>query len=267
MGARSTSKKNKMIVYKTRSEIERMLAAGRITAELLEALKNKIKPGVSTAELNDFVHEETTKRGATSAPLGYKADPKDPPFPKSICTSINNVVCHGIPSESDILKDGDIINCDLTVKYLGYHGDSSRTYLVGNVNEKARLLVERTEQAMWAGINAIKSGGCISDIGAAIEEFVRPFSYGIVRDLAGHGIGAKFHEPPTVYHYKNLKYRLPLRPGMTLTVEPMLNLGTHNVKLLNDGWTVVTTDKKWSAQFEHTVLVTEKGPKILTALE
>lgn len=253
-----------MIQLKSRSEIERMLAAGAIAAELLEALREKIKPGVSTLELNDFVHEETLKRGGESAPLNYKPSPTDTPFPKSICTSINNVVCHGIPSEKDIVKDGDIINCDLTVRYKGYHGDTSRTFLVGNVSDKARLLVERTEQAMWEGINACKVDGCISDIGAAIEAFVKPFSYGIVRDLTGHGIGAKFHEEPSVFHYKNLSYKLRLRPGMTFTVEPMINQGSHKVKVLDDDWTVVTADGKLSAQFEHTIVITEKGPRVLT---
>jgi methionyl aminopeptidase len=173
-------------------------------------------------------------------------------------------VCHGIPSKDHYLRKGDIINCDITVKLDGYHGDTSRTFVVGKTKPEIQKLVDITEQAMFKGIEQIKPGACISSIGKAIQEFVEPHKYGIVRQLTGHGIGLGFHEDPQVYHYYNPLYKLKLKPGMVFTVEPMLNMGKPDVGLLNDGWTVVTTDNKHSAQFEHTCLVTPDGVEILT---
>jgi len=249
---------------KNNYDIEQMRKAGKLAAKLLNEIEKRVKPGVSTLELNDFAHEFTLKHGAESAPLGYKAHHTDPPFPKSICTSPNNVVCHGIPSEDVVLKHGDIVNCDVTVKLNGYHGDTSRTFFVGTVPNRIKKLVVRAQKAMYKGIEAIKPGACISDIGKAIQKYIAPYGYGIVRDLTGHGIGLRFHEPPSIFHYKRDDYKLELKPGMIFTVEPMINLGTHKVGLMPDKWTIVTTDGKPSSQFEHTILVTQNGHEILT---
>jgi methionyl aminopeptidase len=248
-----------VIHIKSRLEIERMRDAGKLAAEVLYETGQRVKAGVSTLELNDFAHALTLKRGAESAPLNYRG------FPRSICTSINDVVCHGIPSKDEILKEGDILNIDITVKLRGYHGDTSAMFAVGNISENARKLIENTEKAMWVGIEAVKPGNRISDIGEAIDDFLTPKGYGIVRALAGHGIGRKFHEEPLVPHYKNNEVRLTMRPGMTFTVEPMVNEGTYRVIFdERDGWTVRTADGRLSAQFEHTVLVTEDGVEVLT---
>jgi len=171
-----------------------------------------------------------------------------------------------VPSKDVILKSGDIVNCDVTVKLNGYHGDTSRTFFVGTVPNRAKKLTRRTERAMYKGIEAVKPGGCISDIGNAIQKYVSPYGYGIVRELTGHGIGLVFHEAPSIFHYKKPDYKLELKPGMIFTVEPMLNIGSHKVGLLSDGWTIVTSDGKLSAQFEHTILVTDTGYEILTKL-
>jgi len=252
---------------KDEHDIQQMRKAGKLAAQLLNEIEKRIKPGVSTLEINDFAHEYTLKHGAQSAPLGYQSQPSDPPFPRSICTSPNNVVCHGIPSKDVILQSGDIVNCDVTVKLNGYHGDTSRTFFVGVVPNRVKKLTHRAQRAMYKGIEAIKPGKCISDIGAAIQKYTAPYGYGIVRDLTGHGIGLKFHEAPSIFHYRRPDYKLELKPGMIITVEPMINLGTHKVGLMPDRWTIVTADGKPSAQFEHTVLVTETGYDILTKLE
>lgn len=241
-----------------------MRRAGRLAASILDALSEKIKPGVSTLALNDYANELTEKAGAKSAPFGYRFFPTDPPFPKHICTSINNVVCHGIPAANAYLKKGDIINCDVTVILDGFHGDTSRTFFVGKVKPEIAQLVKVAQDAMMAGIAAIQPFKCVSVIGAAIEDYVKPYGYGIVKPMSGHGVGKAFHELPAVYHYRHPNYRQILKPGMTLTVEPMLNLKSDEVVLLNDGWTVVTKDGSWSAQWEHTVAITENGPEILT---
>lgn len=241
-----------------------MRAAGSLAARILNLVEKKIKRGVSTQELDDYVDKLTTEAGAISAPYQYQAVPTDPPFPGHLCTSVNNVVCHGIPSEKQRLIKGDIINCDITVKLNGYHGDTSRTFIVGKAKPKVAKLVDITEQAMYKGIEAIKPGACISDIGRAIQDFVKPHGYGIVTQLTGHGIGLGFHEDPQVYHFHNPSYRLKLKPGMIFTVEPMLNMGKPDVALLHDGWTIVTVDNLPSAQFEHTCLVTDSGYEILT---
>lgn len=243
-----------------------MRDAGKLAAELLFETGQKVKAGVSTWELNEFAHKFTVSHNAIPAPLNYKGSGKVP-FPKSICTSINNVVCHGIPKKEDILKDGDILNIDVTVILSGFHGDTSRMFLVGNVSPKAKKLVEDTEQSMWAGIRCVKPGSRVSDIGITIDEFLTPKGYGIVRDLTGHGIGRNFHEEPSIPHYKQNHIRVQFKPGMTFTVEPMVNSGTHEVIFSKqDGWTVTTKDGELSAQWEHTVLVTDDGVEVLTLL-
>ncbi|MBP6741079.1 MAG: type I methionyl aminopeptidase [Leptospiraceae bacterium] len=248
-----------MVHIKNKAEIEKMRAAGKLAAELLQYIESFVKPGVNTQELNDICHEYTLKRGATSAPLNYKG------FPKSICTSINDVVCHGIPKTSDVLKDGDIINIDVTPILNGYHGDTSKTFLVGKVKPEIKKLVTDTEKAMWIGIEQVRPGNRVNDISNAIDEFLTANGYGIVRDLMGHGIGKKFHEDPQIPHFKQTRLLTKLEEGMTFTIEPMVNLGAYNVVVSkSDKWTVRTKDGKWSAQFEHTVLVTHKGYEILT---
>lgn len=249
-----------MIYIKNRSEIEKMRKAGRFAARLLNYIEQFVKEGVTTLELNDLCEDFTRKHGHTSAPLNYKGT-----YPKSICTSINNIVCHGIPKSADVLKKGDIINIDVSPRVDGYIGDTSRTFKIGKVSPEAEELVELTQKAMWVGIEQVKPGNRISDIGNAIEEFLAPKKYGIVRDLMGHGVGKNFHEEPQVPHFKTNRKLAKIEPGMIFTVEPMINLGTWEVIFdKKDKWTVWTKDGKISAQFEHTVLVTEKGYEILT---
>ncbi|TGK38605.1 type I methionyl aminopeptidase [Leptospira gomenensis] len=249
-----------MIFIKNKSEIEKMRAAGKLAAKLLDYISSYVKPGVSTLEINDLCEEFTRKHGAKSAPLGYKG------FPKSVCTSVNQVVCHGIPKATEVLKEGDIINVDVTPLLDGYHGDSSRTFLVGaKTDPTVETLVRDTERAMYIGIEQIRPGNRVNDISNAIDDFLTPKGYGIVRDLMGHGIGRGFHEDPQVPHFRQNRKLAKLEPGMIFTVEPMVNLGTWQVNFSKeDHWTVTTKDGKWSAQFEHTVLVTEKGYEILT---
>ncbi len=249
-----------MIKIKNSIEIEKMRKAGKLAAQLLDHLEPYVKEGTSTIYLNDLAAVYTRMNGALSAPLNYRG------FPKSICTSINNVVCHGIPSEKDILRNGNIVNIDVTVILDGYHGDSSRTYCVGEVDSKIRDFVERTEKAMYKGIQAVKSGSYLYEVGKAIEKYIHPFGYSIVHDYTGHGIGEKFHEDPQVFHHFTKANKIRLRPGMTFTVEPMINMSkSFNVKTSrDDGWTVTTADGSLSAQFEHTVLVREGGVEILT---
>ncbi|HEY9878251.1 MAG TPA: type I methionyl aminopeptidase, partial [Leptolyngbyaceae cyanobacterium] len=220
-------------------------------------------PGVSTQALNDEAERWTQAHGATSAPLGY-APPGHPPFPGSICTSVNEVVCHGIPSPKQILKDGDIINIDVTLILDGYYGDTSRTFLVGSPTAAARELVTVTQESMMRGIAEIKPGARVGDIGAAIQAHAEAYRFSVVRDMVGHGVGREFHMDPQIPHYGQRGKGLKLRPGMVFTVEPMLNQGSYNIKVMPDRWTVVTRDRKLSAQFEHTVVVTETGVEILT---
>ena len=250
-----------MIHIKNRLEIIKMRDAGKLAAEVLHETGLKIKEGISTLELNEFAHRYTIRKGAESAPLNYKG------FPKSICTSINDVVCHGIPSATDILKNGDILNVDVTVILRGYHGDTSRMFSIGKVSEEAAELMKNTEKAMYLGIETIKPGSRVSDIGEAIDGYLTPNHFGIVRDLTGHGIGKNFHEEPTIPHYRQSQIRTLLRPGMTFTVEPMINRGSWRVVFSKeDGWTVRTEDHSLSAQYEHTCLVTDNGYEILTQL-
>jgi methionyl aminopeptidase len=234
-----------------------MRRAGRLVAEVLDQLADRVEPGVTTESLDQFVFEFARDHGALPATLMYRG------YEKSICTSINHVVCHGIPNDKP-LRDGDIVNIDVTVVLDGWHGDSSRMYGVGEVPRRAERLVEVTYDAMMAGIATIRPGGAIGDIGAAIQAMVEPNHMSVVRDFCGHGVGRLFHDEPNVVHVGRKGEGPVLRPGMFFTVEPMINLGRPHVKVLSDGWTAVTRDRSLSAQFEHTVAVTEAGYEIFT---
>lgn len=248
-----------MVIIKNEEEIEKMREAGQLAARVLLYIESFVKAGISTKELADKCQEFIEDNGAVSATLGYHG------FPGAICASVNEVVCHGIPSEKIRLKDGDIMNIDVTVIKNGYHGDASRMFLIGNVSSPAKRLVEVTEEAMHKGIKAIKPGVSIAEVGKAIEGYVRQFGYSIVRDYGGHGIGGKFHEEPHVHHFYYPKYNIKMKPGMIFTVEPMINAGGYQVNTSDkDGWTVTTDDGSLSAQFEHTILVTGTGYEILT---
>ncbi|BAU12064.1 methionine aminopeptidase [Leptolyngbya sp. NIES-3755] len=251
------------IVLLSARELDKMRTVGKLAAQLLDYLEPLVKPGVSTQELNDEAARWMKAHGAISATLGY-APPNHPPYPGSICTSINEVVCHGIPSPKQILKDGDILNIDVTPILEGYHGDTSRMFLVGNPSEAARKLVEVTKEAMMRGIAEVKPGARVGDIGAAIQEYAESNGFSVVRDMVGHGVGRVFHTEPQIPHFGKRGTGVKLRPGMVFTIEPMLNEGTYELKFLSDRWTVITKDKKLSAQFEHTIAVTEDGYEILT---
>lgn len=245
----------------SRSEIEKMRAAGRLAAELLGHLGKMVKPGITTEDLNVEAERWTKERGAVSAPLGYHG------FPKSICTSVNEVVCHGIPSKDHVLKDGDIINIDVTPILDGYHGDTSAMFYVGEPSPEAKDLVETTLECLRVGIDQVRPGARIGDIGAAIQEIAHAKGYGVVRDFVGHGIGRTFHTAPQVPHYGKRGKGRRIEAGMVFTIEPMINIGTWEVEVLDDGWTAVTLDGKLSAQFEHTIAVTDSGVDILTLAE
>lgn len=244
-------------------EIERIRAAGRVAAEALAAAGAAIRPGVTTAELDGIVHEHIVAAGAYPSTLGYRG------FPASCCTSINEVICHGIPDDTELV-DGDIVNLDVTAYLDGMHGDLNRTFLVGSVSEPLRLLVERTEEAMRRGIRAVAVGRQVNVIGRAIESYANRFGYGVVRDFTGHGVGRAFHTGLVIPHYDEPRYDTVIQPGMVFTIEPMLTLGSVERpgafawELWDDGWTVVTADRAPSAQFEHTLVVTETGTEILT---
>lgn len=249
------------ITVKTPEEIEKMRVAGRLAAEVLQVVAAHVKPGVTTEELDRICHEHIVNiQGATPANVGYKG------YPKATCISANNVICHGIPSVGKVLKDGDIINIDVTVIKDGWHGDTSRMYYVGTPSVMAKRLVEVTREAMFRGIRTVKPGATLGDIGNAIQQFAEGERFSVVREYCGHGIGKVYHEDPQVLHYGRAGEGLVLKPGMTFTIEPMINEGTRHTKLLPDGWTVVTKDRKLSAQWEHTVAVTETGVEILTRL-
>ncbi len=238
--------------------IERMRVAGRIAANAMAAAAAVIEPGVTTDEIDRVGHEYLLDHGAYPSTLGYKS------FPKSLCTSVNEVVCHGIPDDRR-LEDGDIVNIDITAFIGGVHGDTDATYLVGDVDEESRLLVERTKEAMMRGIRAVRPGREINVIGRVIQSYAKRFGYGVVRDFTGHGIGSAFHSGLVVPHYDAAPaYDTVIEAGMTFTIEPMLNLGTHEWEMWDDRWTVVTKDRRRSAQFEHTILVTDDGSEILT---
>jgi methionyl aminopeptidase len=247
------------VTIKTPAEQEQMRVAGRLAADVLDMIAPHIVPGVTTDELNARCHEYIVGvQDAVPAPLNYRG------FPKSICTSVNHVVCHGIPSPDKRLKQGDIINVDVTVIKDGWHGDTSRMYAVGKVAPAAQRLIDITREAMWIGIRQIRPGAHLGDLGAAIQAFVEPQHLSIVREYCGHGIGRVFHEDPQVLHYGERGRGVELQPGMTFTVEPMVNAGKRHVRLLPDGWTVITKDHSLSAQWEHTVLVTDAGYEVLT---
>jgi methionyl aminopeptidase len=246
------------ITLLSKREIDKMRRAGALAAELLEHLAPMVKPGVSTLEINDEAEKWTQARGARSAPLGYHG------FPKSICTSVNEVICHGIPNAKQILKEGDIINIDVTPILDGYHGDTSKTFFVGEPTAEAKQLVEITEECLRLGIEAAKPGAKIGDIGAAIQEYAEQHGYSVVRDFVGHGVSHIFHTAPQIPHYGTRGKGKKLKPGMVFTIEPMINEGTWEAIVLDDGWTAITKDGKLSAQFEHTIAVTEEGVEILT---
>ncbi|MDJ0687795.1 MAG: type I methionyl aminopeptidase [Xenococcaceae cyanobacterium MO_188.B32] len=246
-------------------EIDKMRRAGSLAAQLLNHLAPMVKPGVSTLEINDEAEKWTQAHGAVSAPLGY--GPKNNPFPKSICTSVNEVVCHGIPNAKQILKEGDIINIDVTPIVDGYHGDTSRTFFVGTPSPTAQKLVEVTKECLERGIAAVKPGNRIGDIGAAIQEYAEANGFSVVRDFVGHGVSHIFHTAPQIPHYGRAGKGKKLKPGMVFTIEPMINEGTWEAIMLDDGWTAVTKDGKLSAQFEHTIAVTKDGVQILTLLD
>jgi methionyl aminopeptidase len=234
-----------------------MRRAGQLAAMTLDMVAAHVRPGVTTDMLDRLCHDFITAHGAAPAPLGYRG------FPKSICTSINHVVCHGIPGDR-VLEDGDILNIDVTVILDGWHGDSSRMYIAGKPRTRAQLLVDVTYEAMMRGIGAIRPGATLGDLGFAIQSFVEANRFTVVRDFCGHGLGRRFHEPPNVLHFGRPGEGLTLRPGMIFTVEPMVNAGRPEVKVLDDGWTAVTRDRSLSAQFEHTVGVTATGVEIFT---
>lgn len=237
--------------------VERMRAAGRLAAQARELVGSHVAPGVTTDELDRIGHEFLCDHGAYPSTLGYRG------FPKSLCSSVNEVVCHGIP-DSRRIEDGDIVNIDVTAYLDGVHGDTNATFLAGEVDEESRLLVERTAEALARGIKAVRPGRRINVIGRVIESYAARFGYGVVREFTGHGIGTSFHSGLIVPHYDDPEHDELIEVGMTFTIEPMLNLGTHEWEMWDDGWTVVTRDRRRSAQFEHTVLVTPTGAEVLT---
>ncbi len=244
---------------KNAAEIEQMREAGRLASEVLDLMAEHVRPGVSTEELDRIAREHIVNvQGAIPANIGYRG------YPKTLCTSVNNVICHGIPSEAKILKDGDIVNIDVTVIKDGWHGDTSRMYFVGEPSVMAKRLVDTTYRAMWAGIRAVKPGATLGDVGHAIQQLAEAERFSVVRDYCGHGIGKIYHDEPQVKHYGKPGQGLVLTPGMTFTIEPMINEGGFHTKLLPDGWTVVTKDRKLSAQWEHMIVVTETGYDVLT---
>lgn len=246
-------------ILRTPEQIEGIKDSAKINTALLDYISENIKAGMSTQEIDSMVYDFTKKQGAVPAPLNYGG------FPKSVCTSINNVVCHGIPSDSEILKDGDIVNVDVSTIYKGYFSDASRMFMIGNVSEEAKRLVEVTKECLEIGIKAAQPWARIGDIGAAIQAHAEKNGYGVVRDLCGHGIGLKFHEDPEVAHFGKKGTGMMILPGMTFTIEPMINQGTYKVDFDDeDGWTVRTDDGKLSAQWEHMILITEDGNEILT---
>jgi methionyl aminopeptidase len=242
---------------RTPEVIEAMRIAGRLAAQALQEGGRAVRPGVTTDEIDAVVHEFLCDNGAYPSTLGYRQ------FPKSCCTSLNEVICHGIP-DSTVIEDGDICNIDVTAFIHGVHGDTNATFLAGDVSDEARLLVERTHEATMRSIKAVRPGRQLNVIGRVIESYARRFDYGVVRDFTGHGVGPYFHGTPTVLHYEEPAVTTEIKAGMTFTIEPMITLGTVDYDVWDDGWTVTTKDRKLTAQFEHTLLVTENGAEILT---
>jgi methionyl aminopeptidase len=237
--------------------IEAMRVASRIAAQAMEEGGKAVKPGATTDDVDAVVHEFLLDHGAYPSTLGYRG------FPKSCCTSLNEVICHGIP-DTTVIEDGDIVNIDVTAFIGGVHGDTNATYLAGEVSEEARLLVERTHEATMRAIKAVRPGRALNVIGRVIEAYATRFGYGVVRDFTGHGIGRSFHSGLVILHYDQPSVTTEIEPGMTFTIEPMITLGTIDYDMWSDGWTVTTKDKKWTAQFEHTIVVTDTGAEILT---
>lgn len=250
-----------MITLKSDREIELMRIAGHITELAHQAVEKAIKPGVSTYELDKIAYDVITSHGATPSFLNYHG------YPASICASINNMVIHGIPNKHTILKNGDIISIDIGACYKGYHGDCARTHLVGEVDPKVKQLVEVTKQSFFEGLKFARPNNRLSDISHGIEEYVKQFGYGIVQEFTGHGIGRHMHEDPSIPNYGEAGHGPILKKGMTIAVEPMINMGTRHIKILKDGWSVVTRDGLPSAHFENTILITEDGYEILTKLK
>ncbi|MDA0669764.1 MAG: type I methionyl aminopeptidase [Proteobacteria bacterium] len=251
------------ISIKNNEDIKKMRIAGKLASEVLDYISPFVKPGISTEELDLLCHNfMVNEQNTIPAPLNY-APPGHTPYPKSICTSVNNQICHGIPGDRT-LKKGDIINIDITVIKDGYHGDTSRMFYVGEPSILAKRLCEITYQSMWKGIQQVKPGATLGDIGASIQEFAENNGFSVVREFCGHGIGRVFHEDPQILHYGKKGEGMRLKEGMTFTIEPMINAGKKEIRMLSDGWTVVTKDRSLSAQWEHTILVTNQGYEVLT---
>jgi methionyl aminopeptidase len=253
------------ISIKNDHDIAMMRISCRLAAEVLDYIETFVKPGVTTLELDKLCHDYIVNvQNAYPSPLNYQPSPRTPPYPNSICASVNSEVCHGIPTDKP-LKDGDIVNLDITVFKNGYHGDTSRTFLVGDkVSAPAKRLVQITYESMWLGIMQVKPGNQLGDIGHAIQTYAEKHGYSIVQEFCGHGIGTGFHEEPQVLHYGRPHTGIELTPGMIFTIEPMINQGKRHLRFMSNGWTVCTKDRSLSAQFEHTVLVTETGYEVLT---
>jgi methionyl aminopeptidase len=243
-------------LIKTEKDLEGLRKSGKLTTKILDMVGEHIKVGMTTNQLNELVHEFTIKNGGIPAPLNYMG------YPKSICTSVNNVICHGIPDER-ALKDGDIINVDITTIVDGYYADASRMYKIGEVSEEADKLVECARECLERGIKAVKPYMSTSEIGRAIEPYAKEHGYSVVRDFGGHGIGKEFHEEPFICHFVTKTEEMIMLPGMVFTIEPMINKGRRNCKILSNDWTAVTVDKSLSAQWEHTIVVTENGAEII----
>ena len=249
----------------SQADIDGMRKAGRLAARVLDMIGEHVRPGVSTGELNDLCHQYIVgELGCIPAPLNYRQAPDVPPFPCSICTSVNHVVCHGIPSNGKRLKAGDILNLDVTVIKDGYHGDTSKMFCVGKPSVLAERLVRVTQECLYKGIEAVRPGARLGDIGHAIQSHAQANRFSVVREFGGHGIGRVFHDEPHVLHYGKRGQGLMLEEGMTFTIEPMINAGRRQIRVLPDKWTVVTKDRKLSAQWEHTLLVTGQGAEVLT---
>lgn len=247
-----------MIKIKSRSEVENMRVAGRIVAETFEALKEAIKPGVTTLELDEIAAKHIKKCGAVASFKNYNG------YPKSICTSVNSQVVHGIPNRSTVLKEGDIVSIDIGACYKGYHGDSANTFGVGKISDEAQRLIDVTRQSFYEGIKYATAGNRLYDISGAIQEYAEENGYSVVRALVGHGVGSSLHEAPEVPNFGTRGRGVRLISGMTLAIEPMINMGTYHVNTLSDGWTVVTADGKLSAHYEHSVLITDNECELLT---
>lgn len=250
-----------MITIKSAREIEVMREACKMAAKTMHFLGKNLKIGMTTNDIDKMCHKYTINRGGIPATLGYHG------FPKSLCTSRNDVICHGIPNDKEKLLDGDLINLDVTTIWKGFHGDTNATFMIGNVKPEYQKLVDATHKCMMAGISVCRPGAHIGDIGAVIEEMAHGYGFSVVHEYCGHGIGRGFHEEPQVAHVGKKGSGVEMRPGMTFTIEPMINFGKRHVRHLDDGWTVLTKDKSVSAQFEHTILITEDGHEILTTFD